>query len=124
MSQVVDQTIQLEESRRRIQSVNLGQADVMYDRLMQQIADFENDLEPDEEIGGYLASFGRETLIAIESVGYHNPYFIVFHGKDVKDGKQVQLVQHVTQINVLFKAVPKPKDRKEANRIGFKTDSD
>ena len=38
-----------------------GFADVMYNRLISQITDFEKDLDSDHEIGAYLASFGKET---------------------------------------------------------------
>ena len=37
----------------------------MYDRLMTQIDDFVKDLNNDEELGAYIASFGREILVRI-----------------------------------------------------------
>ncbi len=95
-----------------------GFADVMYDRLIQQIAEFEKDLDTEHEIGAMLASFGREVVIHIESIGYHNPYFIVFYGSNSVDGAKVKLVQHVSQINVLFVSV-KVNENRPARRIGF-----
>jgi hypothetical protein len=74
----------------------------MYDRLMTQIADFEKDLNNDEELGAYLASFGREILVRISGIVYYNPYPIIFYGEELNNCTPVQLVQHVSQISVLF----------------------
>jgi hypothetical protein len=95
----------------------LGYAEVMHKKLMAQIADFEKGLTNEEEVGGYLASFGRQLLIHIEQVTYRNPYLIVFHGKVEKTAEKVQLVQHTAQLNVLFVAVPK--EGPLPRRIGF-----
>ncbi len=97
----------------------LGYAHVIHDRLMAQIAEFQKGLTVDEEVGGYLAAFGRELLIHIEDVGYRNPYLIVFYGTLDKVGHRVELVQHTAQLNVLFVAVPKAGP--VARRIGFGT---
>lgn len=86
---------------------------------MYQIAEFEKRLKPDEEIGAYLASFGREILIQIQNVGHHNPYFIVFYGINTSDGLNVKLVQHVSQINVLFTAIKLSDLNRAPRRIGF-----
>jgi hypothetical protein len=102
---------------------DLGFANIMHDRLMIQIVDFEKGLSSDEELGGYLASFGRELLVRISDIGFHNPYFIVFYGQELNSGMRVQLVQHVSQINVLFTAVPKQAEHKEPRRIGFQQEN-
>jgi len=75
------------------------------------------------KIGGYLASFGREILIRIEEVGFHNPYFITFDGRLLSTGDRVRLVQHVTQLNVIFTAVQKAEGRRNPHRIGFSPDN-
>jgi hypothetical protein len=48
--------------------VELGFANIMYDRLTTQIDDFEKDLNNDKELGAYLASFGREILVRISGI--------------------------------------------------------
>ena len=102
----------------------LGLANFHYERLMWQIAEFEATLSSEEEIGAYLTTFGRVVTISIEKVGYHNPYLIIFYGRDQNSGQQVQLVQHVNQISVLFIAVPKSTERSEPRRIGFSLGKD
>ena len=87
---------------------NLGYAEVLHDRLCRQMCEFESSLGDDEELGGLFASFGKELLLRITNVGYHNPYFMVFYGENTATGERVQLVQHVNQVSVLFKAVAKP----------------
>ena len=65
---------QIEENK----AYTFGYANVLYKNLIDQIAEFEKRLRSDEEIGAYLASFGKEILVSIEKVRYHNPYFIIF----------------------------------------------
>src|SRR5882672_6736106 len=98
----------------------LGHADILYERLATQIQEFEKSLDSTHELGAMLASFGREVTIRVADIGYHNPYFIVFEGEDLETGDRVRLVQHVSQISVLFRAVPKLPDHVEPVRIGFR----
>jgi hypothetical protein len=97
-------------------------ADTMYDRLMHQIAEFEKELDPTHEVGACLAYFGKEILIHIEQLGYHNPGLVIFYGID-GDGHRVTLLQHMAQVNVLLVAV-EPLNGKEPHRIGFTADAD
>jgi hypothetical protein len=95
----------------------------MYDRLMTEIDDFEKYLNNDEELGAYFMSFGREILVRISGIVYHNPYLIIFYGEELNNGTPVQLVQHVSQISVLFTVVSKLPGHEEARRIGFQQES-
>lgn len=98
-----------------------GYADVMYEKIMNQIYEFEKQLKPNEEVGAYLTNFGKEIIIQIESVAYQNPYLIIFKGKNTLDSSDVQHVQHVSQVNLLFVAVKLAEERKPY-RIGFQID--
>lgn len=111
------------EAQRQQRMVELGFASVLYDRLRKQIKDFEQGLSPGEEVGAYLSSFGTRVLVQIQSVGYHNPYFIVFKGISMEDGRQVRLVQHTSQVSVLFVALKVSEDRKP-RRVGFYVEKD
>ncbi len=104
--------------RASINSYELGLADVMFDRLMAQIEDFESSLNKKEEICAYLSSFGSQILISIDHIGYHNPYLIIFSGVNIETKQNVRLVQHVSQLNVLFVVIRFEEDR-EPKRIGF-----
>ena len=113
----------MQELEREIKAGDLGFAHILYDRLMGQIRSFEATLNPDEEIGAYLSSFGSTILIKIEHVGFQNPYFIVFSGTLIGEAGKVRLVQHTTQINVLFTSVKvRQEEARPAKRIGFLQD--
>jgi hypothetical protein len=74
--------------------------------------------------GALLSSFGERIFIQIKRIGFENPYFIIFEGVNAEDGNRVHLIQHTSQISVLFVAVEVPKDEKRpAQRIGFHTDT-
>lgn len=96
---------------------NHNLADAFYDRLVSIIVDFEKNLKSDEEVGARLVSFGETIIIHIDDLGYWNPSLIYFYGRDNND-REVQLVQHISQISVLLMKVPRTNPQRE--RIGFK----
>ena len=56
-------------------------------------------------------------------MGYFDPDVITFYGSD-GSGARTQLVQHVSQLNVMLRALPKSVEDKPANRIGFRLAAD
>jgi len=48
---------------------------------------------------------------------------VTFYGSDPAGGK-TQLVQHVSQLNVMLRALPKEVEAEAPNRIGFKLAND
>jgi hypothetical protein len=110
----------IRQEKREQDMIDHGYAHILYEQLIKQIHDFEETLNPDEEIAAYLSSFGQTMFVQIENVGYNNPFFIVFHGSILDDGRRVQLVQHTTQLNVLFTSIKlSPEESRPAKRIGF-----
>ena len=99
----------------KIKNHNL--ADAFYERLVSIIVDFEKNLKSDEEVGARLVSFGETIIIHIDDLGYWNPSLIYFYGRDNND-REIQLVQHISQISVLLMKVPRTNPQRE--RIGFK----
>ncbi len=92
-------------------------AEAMYRRLVHQIAEFESQLDDDDEIGARLVSAPDSSVFHIVRLEFRNPELIVFHGSN-EHGKPVQLLQHVTQLNVLLTALPK--ETEKPRRIGFR----
>lgn len=86
-----------------------------YERLILYVQKFEEGLDSDHEIGMGFAGSDAGTL-HIRGMGYFAPDIITFYGVD-QSGTKTQLVQHVSQLNVMLKAAPKL--REEAERIGF-----
>lgn len=93
-------------------------AEWAYDRLVMYIRAFERDLDAKDEIAMGFA--GDEAgVLRIEGLGYFNPDILTFYGRD-EAGVKTQLIQHVTQLSVTLRAVPKADDNEEPpRRIGF-----
>ncbi len=88
-----------------------------HERIVRSIIAFEAKLDADHEIGARLTSFTASEIIHIDNVGYWGPDLIKFYGCNV-DGQPVELIQHISQINVLLIAVKK--QHETAERIGFR----
>jgi hypothetical protein len=95
-------------------------AECMFKKLMAHIADFESVLNPDQEVGASMVSFGDKPFY-ITGIGYHGNDMIIFYGASTK-GEPVKLMQHVTQTNVMLTVMARQKDHKEAKRIGFRSE--
>ena len=92
-------------------------AEWAYERLILYIKNFENILDAEHEVGMGLTDTGAGVL-RIEGLGYFDPDLVTFYGTDGM-GARIQLVQHVTQLNVVLRANPKANKEAPARRIGF-----
>lgn len=94
-----------------------------YERLIIYIQNFEKQLDGAHEIAmGFTG--GDAGVLRIEGMGYYDPDMVTFYGVD-PTGARTQLVQHVSQLNVMLRAVPKAAGKdKPANRIGFRLAAD
>lgn len=86
-----------------------------YERLILYIQKFEEGLDKDQEVGMGFAGSDAGAL-HIQGLGFFAPDLVTFYGADTR-GAKTQLIQHVSQLNVMLKAVPKLAD--EPRRIGF-----
>lgn len=89
-----------------------------YERLILYIKNFEEQLDNEFEVAMGFA--GAEAgVMRIEGMGYFDPDIVTFYGID-EDGFRTQLVQHVSQLNVMLRAVPLAEEEAEPTRIGFR----
>ena len=95
-------------------------AECMFKKLMAHIADFERVLNPDQEVGASMVSFGDKPFY-ISGIGYHGNDMIIFYGASTT-GEPVKLMQHVTQTNVMLTVMVRQKNHKQAKRIGFRSE--
>ncbi|MEM1386248.1 MAG: DUF6173 family protein [Pseudomonadota bacterium] len=93
-----------------------------YERVILYIKNFEAQLETSQEVAMGFAGADAGVL-RIEGVGYYDPDIITFYGSDAT-GARTQLVQHVSQLNVLLRALPKAVDDEAPRRIGFRLAED
>lgn len=89
-----------------------------YERLILYIQNFEKTLDNEHEVAMGFAG-DSSGVIKIEGMGYYDPDIITFYGSDVT-GAKTQLVQHVTQLSVMLRALPKQVEQAEPTRIGFR----
>ncbi len=87
-----------------------------YLKFTECVFHFENSLDDDHEVGARLTSFASEVIFYLQDVGYYDPHMITFSGES-KDGKKLQLVQHVSQLSVCLVALERRCE--EPVRIGF-----
>ena len=88
-----------------------------YERIILYIQNFEEQLDGEHEVAmGFTG--GTTGTMRIQGMGFFAPDIITFYGQD-ETGTRTQLVQHVSQLNVMLRAIPKAAEAPEANRIGF-----
>ena len=92
-------------------------ADYAYEVILDQIKEFEAELDDEHEVAIKLASFGQSVTMAVTDIGYANPSTLFFYGY-VGD-QHAQLIQHMSQLNFLLLAVRKTDPSRPARRIGF-----
>lgn len=97
-------------------------AEWAYERLILYIKNFEDKLDNDHEIAMGLVG-GDTGVMRIEGIGFYAPDIITFYGSD-PGGARTQQIQHVSQLNVQLRTLPKHVDQPEPNRIGFRLAED
>lgn len=92
-------------------------AEWAYERLILYIRNFEAQLDADQEAAmGFAGS--EAGVLQIEGLGFYDPDLLTFYGRD-EMGNKTQLIQHVSQLSFMLRAVPKAQPEEPARRIGF-----
>lgn len=92
----------------------------MFENIVERIRRFEENLPNDRQAGGNLVS-GPGTVFLIDKVSYMDPNIILFSGRLPESGAVVELVQHISQLNLLLTALPRMDDTTKPRReIGFR----
>lgn len=97
-------------------------AEWAYQRIILYIQNFEKQLDNEHEVA--MGFTGADAgVLRIEGIGYFDPDIVTFYGTDAT-GTKTQLIQHVTQLNVILRALPRHKGEDEPYRIGFRLAAD
>ena len=97
-------------------------AEWAYERLVLYIKNFEEQLDNEHEVAMGFA--GSDTgVLRIEGIGFFDPDILTFYGSD-QNGTKTQLIQHVSQLSVMLRALPKTQEAEEPTRIGFRLVAD
>ncbi len=89
-----------------------------HERMILYIQNFEKALDNEHEVAMGFAG-DNSGVIRIEGMGYYDPDIVTFYGTD-GSGAKTQLVQHVSQLSVMLRALPKQVETAEPARIGFR----
>lgn len=93
-----------------------------YERIILYIQKFEETLDNEHEAAmGFTG--GDAGIMRIEGMGYFDPDIVTFYGSD-PSGAKTQAIQHVTQMNVMLRALPKSVKEEAPTRIGFRLAQD
>jgi uncharacterized protein DUF6173 len=93
-----------------------------YERIILYLKNFEENLDNEHEVAmGFTG--GDAGVMRIEGMGYFDPDIVTFYGSD-PGGTKTQQILHVTQLNVLLRALPKAVEQEEPVRIGFRLAQD
>ena len=99
---------------------NANAAKSAYAKITKLISDFEKDLPQSKQVGIALPALNNIS-VSLDSVSYWNPDIIMFYGH-LLDGSSVELVQHVSQLNLILLALPRKEKLLSRRVIGFVTD--
>ena len=103
---------------RKVPADQKSPAQWAYERIILYIKNFEENLDNTQEIA--MGFTGTDAgIMRIEGMGFFDPDIVTFYGSDPA-GTKTQLIQHVTQLNVMLRALPKAVEQAEPTRIGFR----
>ena len=97
-------------------------AEWAYERLILYIQNFEEQLDDEHEVAMGFAGGATGTL-RIDGIGFFAPDILTFYGID-EFGIKTQLIQHVSQLAVTLRAMPKESVGGGPRRIGFRLAQD
>ena len=104
------------EKLRAVNGRSIPSDEGVYTSLRNSFEQFEAELDSGHEIAIRMVSFGKEVDFRPEKIGFTVPNLVTFSG--VTDfGERVQLVQHVSQLSYMLRAVKKVQD--QPTRIAF-----
>lgn len=121
-SNIRDSLQKISEEIRPVNIRNYNMADWKYEKIKEQISDFQSGLSNDVDVCVALASFGTNLIMQVTDIGYQNPDMLYFYG--YINGNNAQLIQHISQLNFVLMAVKKEEPERPPRRIGFVSDDD
>ncbi|WP_050184332.1 DUF6173 family protein [Domibacillus robiginosus] len=93
-------------------------ASEVYKHLKKRAEDFDNKLDGTQGVGVKLIPSGQSVTFQVTALGYCDPSLIIFAGV-TESGLEVQLIQHVSQLNFLLMAMPRPNPKEPKIPLGF-----
>lgn len=92
---------------------------IAMETIRNHVARFQSTLDQEHDVGLMLTNLGTSVLMEVREISVAEAHIIVFKGR--VNGIDSTLIQHISQLNFLLTAIPKPVD-KPRNVIGFRTE--
>jgi len=89
----------------------------MFEAVVSQVQAFEQSLTAGEDVGVMLTTLGAGLVIHVRNLA-HSQEAIFIAGVD-EDGREVELIQHFTQISILLTRVKAQNPEEPRRQIGF-----
>jgi hypothetical protein len=89
-----------------------------FEKLVEQVQEFESGLKSDEDVAVYLASFGASMLMTVEKISFEYPLLIIFEGV-LDTGQPGKVVQHFSQLSFILTTVRREDSSSPRKKIGF-----
>lgn len=93
-------------------------AETISQKLFDAIRAYQHSLPDENDVAIQAVSFGVNTVILVERIGYIGSNLVVFGGKD-NSGKPMELIQHISQLSFLMMVAQKPSVEAPKRQIGF-----
>ena len=88
-----------------------------FEILQSEIEEFQNSLDDEHEILFLFTSFSNNSAMLVKEISYRNPNILMFSG--IIDNEKATLVQNMSQLNFVIRAVTKTNPEKKRIPIGF-----
>ena len=86
--------------------------------LYDQIINYQANLPDTDDVALRVVHFNQNTIILVENIGYIGYNLVCFYGTD-SQGKPMELIQHIHQLNFLLTVAQKPVPDTPKRKIGF-----
>lgn len=97
--------------------VHKSEAELAYEHIKQYVSKFQSELDENHQISISIFTPTQEFNIMVADVGFYGPNIVSFYGTD-NDGNKIQVIQHVNQVNIQLRCVPKSENQPKKS-IGF-----
>ena len=103
---------------KRTQRLNSTEGSI--EKLKEMFERYQLNINDDENLAIQIANFGQSITVVLTGISALNNSIISIDGIDVNNGLEVQLVQHISQLNLLFTKVSTVETEiPKQNTIGF-----
>lgn len=107
---------QIEVNASKIQVGSTAEQVAMH--LYNEVQRYQASLPDDQDVAMMLTQFNESVQVLVKGIGYSGYNLVCFHGED-NNGKPLELIQHVQQLNFLLTVVSKPEPETPKRQIGF-----